>query len=174
MPAYSVSISFRGRYYYRMGSTKRELTGSALNEFLLKKTGKTWDEVVETNAKLSDIDKKSVQVFLKSAFGAKRFPAGEKLSLKELFSKLQLMEKGKLRRAALVLFGKEPILRELFERLAQSGPRLVRVSGSGSAVIAIYANESQRDNAAVEVGERRFRVIKTMTRADAAPGPDAT
>ena len=73
-----------------------------------------------------------------------------------------------------VLFGKEPILRELFERLAQSGPRLVRVSGSGSAVIAIYANESQRDNAAVEVGERRFRVIKTMTRADAAPGPDAT
>jgi 4-diphosphocytidyl-2-C-methyl-D-erythritol kinase len=73
-----------------------------------------------------------------------------------------------------VLFGKEPRLRELFERLAQSGPRLVRLSGSGSAVIAIYANESQRDNAAIEVGERRFRIIKTTTRAEAAPGPNAT
>ena len=33
---YSVPISYRGRYYYRIGSVKRELTGSALNEFLLK------------------------------------------------------------------------------------------------------------------------------------------
>jgi 4-diphosphocytidyl-2-C-methyl-D-erythritol kinase len=72
-----------------------------------------------------------------------------------------------------VLFGKEPKLRELFERLAQTGPRLVRVSGSGSAVIAIYAGESQRDNAADEIGERQFRVIRTMTRAGAAPGHDA-
>ncbi|UCD23824.1 MAG: 4-(cytidine 5'-diphospho)-2-C-methyl-D-erythritol kinase [Gemmatimonadota bacterium] len=72
-----------------------------------------------------------------------------------------------------VLFGKLPELRELFERLAQTGPRLVRVSGSGSAVAAIYANENQRDNAALEIGEGKRRVIKTMTRATAAPGPES-
>ena len=37
---YSVPISLRGRYYYRSGSVKQELTGASLNEFLLKRTGK--------------------------------------------------------------------------------------------------------------------------------------
>jgi len=37
---YSVPISVRGRYYYRSGSTKQELTGAALNEFLLKNQAK--------------------------------------------------------------------------------------------------------------------------------------
>ncbi len=41
IPFYSVPISFRGRYYYRSGTTKQELIGNALNEFLLKKSGKT-------------------------------------------------------------------------------------------------------------------------------------
>ena len=38
VPPYSVPISLRGRYYYRSGSTKQELTGASLNEFLLKKS----------------------------------------------------------------------------------------------------------------------------------------
>ena len=38
---YSVAVSLRGRFYYRSGSTKMELTGVELNEFLLKKAGKT-------------------------------------------------------------------------------------------------------------------------------------
>jgi len=45
-PPYSVPISLRGRYYYRSGSTKQELISAALNEFLLKKSGKTWDDVL--------------------------------------------------------------------------------------------------------------------------------
>ncbi len=32
--SFSVPISVRGRYYYRSGSTKQELTGASLNEFL--------------------------------------------------------------------------------------------------------------------------------------------
>ena len=36
---YSVAVSLRGRYYYRTGSTKMELSGIELNEFLLKKAG---------------------------------------------------------------------------------------------------------------------------------------
>ena len=37
---YSVPISLRGRYFYRSGSVKQELTGAALNEFLLERIGK--------------------------------------------------------------------------------------------------------------------------------------
>lgn len=43
---YSVPISLRGRYYYRSGSTRQELIGASLNGFLLKKSGKTWDDVI--------------------------------------------------------------------------------------------------------------------------------
>lgn len=42
---YSVPVSLRGRFYYRSGSTKMELTGVELNEFLIKKAGKTWDDM---------------------------------------------------------------------------------------------------------------------------------
>jgi ATP-dependent DNA helicase RecG len=37
---YDVPISYRGRYHFRSGSTKQELSGNALNEFLLRKAGK--------------------------------------------------------------------------------------------------------------------------------------
>ncbi len=153
---YSVPISYRGRYYYRTGSIKRELTGSALNEFLLKKTGKTWDEIIEPRAKLIDIDKKSVQVFLKSAAKAKRFPADEKLSLKELLSKLQLMEKGKLKRAALVLFGKEPI--RFFPSMC------VRIGRFGESKVDLRFQESIEGNLiyclqeAIELLDHKFLI----------------
>ena len=38
-------ISYYGEYHYHSGSTKQQLTGQQLNQFLLKKTGVTWDSV---------------------------------------------------------------------------------------------------------------------------------
>ena len=105
---YSVPISLRGRYYYRSGSTKQELTGASLNEFLLKKSGKTWDDVVEPRASFDDIDEKTVNTFLKASENAGRLPENEGLALPELFEKLRMTENGHLKRAALVLFGKDP------------------------------------------------------------------
>lgn len=37
-------VSYKGEYHYRSGSTKQQLVGQQLNQFLLKKTGLTWDE----------------------------------------------------------------------------------------------------------------------------------
>jgi len=105
---YSVPISLRGRYYYRSGSTKQELTGASLNEFLLKKSGKTWDDVVEPRASFKDINEKTVATFLQASEKAGRLPENEDLSLPELFEKLRLTENGQLKRAAIILFGKEP------------------------------------------------------------------
>lgn len=105
---YSVPISVRGRYYYRSGSTKQELTGASLNEFLLKKSGKTWDDVIEPRASFDDIDEKTVTTFLKASEKAGRLPENDGLSLPELFEKLRLTENGQLKRAAIILFGKEP------------------------------------------------------------------
>lgn len=106
--SYSVPISLRGRYYYRSGSTKQELTGASLNEFLLRKSGKTWDDVIEPRAGFEDIDEKTVATFLKASENAGRLPENAGLTIPELFEKLRLTEKGQLKRAAIVLFGKEP------------------------------------------------------------------
>jgi len=105
---YSVPISLRGRYYYRSGSTKQELTGAALTDFLLRKSGKTWDDALEPRAGFEDIDEKAVSTFLTASEKAGRLPANESLALKELFEKLRLTENGQLKRAAIILFGKDP------------------------------------------------------------------
>jgi ATP-dependent DNA helicase RecG len=105
---YTVPISLRGRYYYRSGSTKQELTGASLNEFLLKKSGKTWDDVMEPRATFNDIDETAVAKFLVMAKEKGRLPEVDGLSTEQLFDKLRLTENGQLKRAALVLFGKDP------------------------------------------------------------------
>lgn len=107
-PPYSVPISLRGRYYYRSGSTKQELTGTSLNEFLLKKSGKTWDDVIEPRANFDDIDEKIVNTFLNASENAGRLPENNGLSIPKLFEKLRLTENGQLKRSAIVLFGKDP------------------------------------------------------------------
>jgi ATP-dependent DNA helicase RecG len=107
-PPYSVPISLRGRYFYRSGSTKQELSGASLNEFLLKKSGKTWDDVIEPRANFDDIDEKAVNTFLKASENAGRLPENNGLSISELFEKLRLTENCLLKRSAIVLFGKDP------------------------------------------------------------------
>ncbi|MCL2245948.1 MAG: putative DNA binding domain-containing protein [Lentimicrobiaceae bacterium] len=105
---YSVPISLRGRYYYRSGSVKQELTGAALNEFLLKRAGYTWDDVIETRATFDDIDEVTIKKYLRKADEIGRLPDIDGLSTPELLEKLRLAENGQLKRAAIVLFGKDP------------------------------------------------------------------
>jgi len=105
---YSVPISLRGRYYYRSGSVKQELTGAALNEFLLKRAGHTWDDVVEEDASFDDIDEATIKKYLRKAEETGRLPDVDGLSIPELLGKLRLTENGQLKRAAIVLFGKDP------------------------------------------------------------------
>lgn len=108
-PPYSVPISLRGNYYYRSGSTKQELKGNALMEFLLRKSGKTWDDVVEPRATLADIDEETVKQFKADAAKAGRLPTDDgTLSLDDFLDKLRLTENKQLKRAAIVIFGKDP------------------------------------------------------------------
>lgn len=106
---YSVPISLRGRYYYRSGSTKQELIGAALTDYLLRKSGKTWDEVREPTATLDDIDDTSLKSYIAASVQAGRIGDVEGLSKADLIAKLRLTDdKGTLKRAAIVLFGKNP------------------------------------------------------------------
>ncbi len=63
-----------------------------------------------------------------------------------------------------VVFGRELRLRPLFESVAETHPLLVRLSGSGSAVVAIYRSDAELEDAAMIVGTQGGRLIKTRTR----------
>ena len=69
------------------------------------------------------------------------------------------------------VFGREPSIRDLFERMAQTRPLLVRLSGSGSAVVALYKSEGEAEAAAAAIGTRDQTVLLTATRSAPAPGP---
>ncbi len=105
---YPNAISYKGQYHYRSGSTKQELKGNSLNEFLLKKSGKTWDDVIEPRATFDDIDENTFSAFLKMSEEKGRLPNVVGLTTQQIFEKLLLTEKGQLKRGALVLFGKNP------------------------------------------------------------------
>lgn len=105
---YDVPISLRGRYYFRSGATKLELTGNALNEFLLRKAGRTWDDAVEPRGSLDDINEETVDRYKRDAAKSGRLPVDGEVSLREFLEKLRLIEDAQIKRAALVLFGKEP------------------------------------------------------------------
>ncbi len=102
-------ISYQGKYHYRSGSTKQELKGSALNEFLLKKIGKTWDSVIDPDTTIEDIDKQAIEEFKNKATKSQRLPAvSNETSLIDIFENLQLSHNQKLNRAAILLFGINP------------------------------------------------------------------
>ncbi len=106
---YDVLISYQGKYHYRSGSTKQELKGNALNNLLLKKAGKTWDDVVEPRANIADIDLSAIEAFKKGATVSKRLPfIAEEENLEQLLDNLLLLEDGNLKRSAILLFGKNP------------------------------------------------------------------
>jgi ATP-dependent DNA helicase RecG len=107
--ASTVPISLRGRYYQRNGSVTKELQGTSLNEFLLHKSGLTWDAVIEDRASFDDIDPAAIKRFLADARKTDRLPDSEMLPIPELLEKLGLAENGRLKRAAIILFGKDPL-----------------------------------------------------------------
>lgn len=107
----NVPISFKGKYYYRSGSTMQELNGAALQQFILKKMGKSWDDVANEHATLHDIDRAAIDYFLKKGIDANRIPEDERnATTKDVLTSLHLLdEKGHLKNAALLLFGKDPL-----------------------------------------------------------------
>jgi len=153
----SAPISFRGRYYYRSGSTKQELTGSALTDFLLRKFGKTWDDVTETSAKYNDIDLKIVEFFRKKALSIKRISlAASNSDTKLLFENLLLSENKLLKRAALLLFGKDP--RKFFINAYLKIGRFGKTDDDLRSQEVIESNALQLADNTIEILEKKYLV----------------
>ena len=100
-------ISYHGKFYIRSGSVTRELRGGELNHFLLKRYGKTWDEIPVDSFTLNDIDKNTIEKF--KILASDRIPdIKNENNTETLLRKLNLYDGDTLKRAAVLLFAKDP------------------------------------------------------------------
>ncbi len=106
----NIPISLNGAYHYRSGSTKQELKGIALQQFLLKKLGRSWDDIPHETATLKRISRTAIDYFLNHAIRASRMPSSALSdSTETILDNLNLItDDGKLRNAALLLFAENP------------------------------------------------------------------
>ena len=98
-------VNYDGEYHYRSGSTKQQLRGNALTNFLISKTGLKWDAATVTDISVEDLDKESFDIFRQEAFRSGRMTKEDlDISNAELLEKLDLLADGKLKRAGALCF----------------------------------------------------------------------
>jgi len=101
-----VPISFRGRYYKRVGAQTVEMGWEDLQGFFLEKSGVTWDSLPSPTT-LEDLDEETIRKFVRMA--KNRLPyINENEDVELILDKLGLLEDGRITNASLLLFGKEP------------------------------------------------------------------
>jgi ATP-dependent DNA helicase RecG len=106
---YSVPISLRGRYFYRSGSVKQELTGAALNGFLLERIGKKWDSVPVPNVQVEDLKPETFTLFKEKGIKSGRLDEDSHNDTPlQVIENLKLADKDILNRAAVMLFHPDP------------------------------------------------------------------
>jgi ATP-dependent DNA helicase RecG len=107
--AYPSPISHKGEYWFRSGGTNQQLKGAALDRFLLRKHGRTWDDVPVPRVAPKELSKDAVAGFRALAKQSQRLDATSlRGTLGVLLEKLGLTDAATLRRAALLLFHPEP------------------------------------------------------------------
>lgn len=109
IPPYPNPISYRGHYFQRSGSTMQELKGAALDRFLLRRQGRTWDGVPMPGVKVTHLSTAAIRQFRDPARTSGRLdPADLRSSKAALVERLQLTEGTYLKRAAVLLFHEDP------------------------------------------------------------------
>ncbi|MFH2026238.1 MAG: ATP-binding protein, partial [bacterium] len=102
----SVPISCNGKYYLRSGSTVQELQGKELADFLIRKTGIAWDDAFEDRGNWDFLEESTIEDFKR--FAVDRIPSiVREKDFVTILKKLNLIENQHLKRAAIMLFGKE-------------------------------------------------------------------
>ena len=102
-------VFYHGGMYIRSGATNQRLTGSELKAYLVRDTGYDFCSEVVDDVKIKDLDKESFDIFRREAIKNNRMKKEElNISNKELLNKLNLIKNGKLTRAAVMLFYRNP------------------------------------------------------------------
>lgn len=110
IPAWPHFVSFKGRFYYRTGSTSQELNGSALQRIMLKKQNTSWDSIPFLRWHQAELSEDALAYFRKKNTQHResfRTDGWNEHSL-GLLKRLQLYTQERFSRAAVLLFHPEP------------------------------------------------------------------
>ena len=109
VPSSKAPISYHGVFHYRSGSTKQELKGVSLHNWLLKRNGISWEDVVVSGSSVMNVDESTLRRFTRDALRKGRISSEiENSDISTLLRNLRLMtSEGELTRGALLLFGKD-------------------------------------------------------------------
>jgi len=100
-----VPVSYKGKYYERVGNTTREMSFERLKEFFREDL--YWDSLTN-EASLEEIDLETVKLFIRLSKARGRLTIFDEDTEPEvLFEHLKLSEKGKLTNAVILLFGRD-------------------------------------------------------------------
>lgn len=110
VPTSDAPISYHGVFHYRSGSTKQELKGVALQNWLLQKMGKNWEDMGLTRKTAAHLNPAVLQNFLRDALRSGRIsPEAAKSDFPSLLRNLHLLtEDDELTHAGMLLFGDDP------------------------------------------------------------------
>ena len=110
VPPMATAISYKNKFYYRSGTVTLELTGSSLHTFLLERIGGRWDSQPVEGVTIEELDRESFDIFRREAIRSRRMSRQDvEIPNEELLEKLHLLtDDGRLTRAAVMLFHREP------------------------------------------------------------------
>lgn len=104
--SYPFPVNYRGKYYYRSGSTMQEIKGIELLKFLYEKQGKTWDSVPIPGETVDSLSKEALREFRKKSVYKKRLSKiAVEVNDNLLLENLKLFEGENLIRAATQTYG---------------------------------------------------------------------
>lgn len=143
-------ISLRGKYYVRSGSTNQELRNNELQAFLLAKSSTSWEAIIEEAEISEDLNSETVE-FFKTRADSKQLPAAKEKDINQLLSKLHLAAKGKIMRAGILLFAKDP--------QARFPGAFIRIGKFSDAEIPLTSEEIRGN--LFEQAEQAISILKT-------------
>lgn len=110
VPAYHYLVSYEGKYYKRTGSTTQELSGRELEDVLLKRRNKSWDELSLPGVSIDELSEHAFEVFRKKCLDRQPDNRGILHDSREVILRnLQLIAPdGYLTHAAVLLFHPHP------------------------------------------------------------------
>ena len=102
-------VSLNGEFHYRSGSTKQRLEGTALTRFLFDRMGFSWENVPVAGFDADDLWRESFSIFKDNALACRRMGREDfDCTDAELLERLNLVERGQITRAGVLLFSHYP------------------------------------------------------------------
>jgi ATP-dependent DNA helicase RecG len=90
-----------------------------MRKLALKTSKICWDELICEGATLKDIDEDKVRWFLRKSKDERNFDVSPETPVDEALERLNLMKRGQLTNAAVLLFGKKPFFSQAETRCAR-------------------------------------------------------